>query len=210
MKNLIKALTKESSNRLNESIREFHEQLKESGAGVTRVERMTLDRKTPYIRNRVHRVEKRLRDIYLNRLGKKFEAIERVNAASDKLPNDLTLIINFYKSKTWGYCPKGSDNYGHKTSSITGCGYCKESTATAQLLNQNDIIMKQVYKAKNKPRNLKQSNSDSLGYGSGYSLIPSFEGGVGIDCHVRILKRLGYKVTVSGDDLTTVLTVSNK
>jgi len=64
--------------------------------------------------------------------------------------------------------------------------------------------MKQLYKAKNKPRNLKQSNSDTLGYGSGYGITPSFENGVGINCHVRILEKLGYKVIQSGNDSTTI------
>ena len=108
----------------------------------------------------------------------------------------------------WGYCPKGNDNYGHSTSSITGCGYCKESTATAQLLNQNETIMKRLYKAKNKKATAK--NNDLLGYGSGYGILPSFEGGVGVSCHVRILEKLGYKVTQSGNNTTTVLIISEK
>lgn len=209
MKNLIKALEKENTKKINGTIRSFHEQLK-SDEGLTRVECMTLDRKTPYKRNRVAQVEARIKTIYNNRLAEKLESIERITNAPDKLPNDATLIINFYKSSTWDYCPKGSDNYGNETSSITGSGYCKESTATAQLLNQNDIILKQLYKVKNKPRNLKKSNSDALGYGSGYGLIPSFEGGVGVNCHVRILENLGYKVNLTGNNTTTILTVSNK
>ncbi|QDP57264.1 MAG: hypothetical protein Unbinned1322contig1000_8 [Prokaryotic dsDNA virus sp.] len=209
MKNIVKELEKQRDKRINENIKSFKEELKESDK-LTRVESYTLDRKTPYKRNRVEQVQRRIKEVHNKRLAYKVAQIDHVNAAPDKLPNDLTLIINFYKSNTWGYCPKGSDNYGHETSSITGCGYCKESTATAQLLNQNEIIMKQLYKAKNKPRNLKQSNSDSLGYGSGNGIVPSFEGGVGVSCHVRILEKLGYKVTLTGNNNTTVLTVSNK
>lgn len=209
MKNLIKALKKDTEKKIANAIDSFNDEIKESD-GLTRIERNTLDRKTPYKRDRIYQVHTKLKAYYNKRLNHQLKGIETLTNAPDKLPNDLTLIINFYKSKTWGYCPKGSDNYGHETSSITGCGYDKESTATADLLNQNEIIMKQLYKAKNKPRNLKRSNSDGLGYGSGYGITPSFEGGVGIDCHVRILRDLGYKVTTSGNNSTTILTVSNK
>lgn len=209
MKNLCKAVTKNNRAILSNRVKSFHTQLKES-EGLTRIEKYTLNRKTPYIRDRVSQVESRLKSIYDNKLNEKLEVIERIKNAPDKLPNNLTLIINFYKSKTWGYCPKGSDNYGNETRSITGCGYCKESTATAQLLNQNDIILKRLYKAKNKPSNINKSNCEALGYGSGYGIVPSFEGGVGVNCHVRILEGLGYKVTLISNDRSTVLVVSEK
>ena len=209
MKNIIAKLKQDTKNKIDNSIEKFNDELKESDK-LTRIERYTLNRSIPYKRSRIAQVHTKLKAHYTKQLNIELEKIERLNDVPDSLPNDLTLIINFYKSSTWGYCPKGSDNYGHETSSITGCGYCKESTATAQLLNQNDIIMKQLYKAKNKPKNLKRSNSDTLGYGSGYGITPSFEGGVGVNCHVRILEKLGYKVTQSGNDSTTILTVSNK
>ena len=146
----------------------------------------------------------------MKNLNNELEKLEHINSASDKLPNDLVLTINFFKSATWGYCPRGNDNYGHSTSSISGCGYCKESTATAQLLNQNEIIMKKLYKAKNKKSNCDKKNNDVLGYGSGYGILPQFEGGVGVSSHVRILESLGYKVTTSGNNTTTVMVISEK
>lgn len=212
MKNLINELKKESNEKIKRSIDLFNKEYKElsDNTTLTKVESFRLSRKTPYKKSRVIQVENRLKAIEEKRLNEQLEKIESVNNAFDTLPNDLVLTINFYKSSTWGYCPKGTDNYGHSTSSITGCGYCKESTATARLLNQSDIILKKLYKKMNKPSNLKKGSREVLGYGSGYGTLPSFEGGVGVDCHIRILEKLGYKVTKSGNDVTTVLIISEK
>jgi len=207
MKNLITELKKDYKAKMEITLKAFKKELKESDI-LTRIEKYTLNRKTPYKKNRVTQVENRINEIYNKRLASEIEKIEIIENASDVLPNDLVLIINFYKSSTWGYCPRGTDNYGHYTNSITGCGYCKESTATAQLLNQNEIILKKLYKAKNKKKNINKENRNALGYGSGYGIIPSFEGGVGVECHVRILESLGYKVSQSGNKSTTILTVS--
>lgn len=208
MKNLIKELKKENENRVKEILENFHAELKENKNALTRVEKYYLNRKTIYKRSRISQVENRIKEIKQKELNDQLEKLKNVENAHDKLPNDLVLTINFYKSNTWGYCPKGSDNYGHETSSITGCGYCKESTATAQLLNQNFPILKKLYKAKNKKASAK--NNDFLGYGSGYGILPNFEGGVGVSCHVEILESLGYKVTLSGNKNTTVLIISEK
>ena len=35
---------------------------------------------------------------------------------------------------------------------------------------------------------------DLLGYGSGYSILPYFEGGVGVNCFWSILDKCGYEV----------------
>ncbi len=40
--------------------------------------------------------------------------------------------------------------------------------------------------------NIGQRNSDCLGYGAGYGILPAFEGGVGFDCHRSIMKKLGF------------------
>ena len=205
MQNLIKELTVKHSDRLIGRVELFKEQLKES-EGLTRVESYTLNRKTPYKKDRVNQVIKRLGLISVKALNSEIESLGMIKNASDKLNNPLVITINFYRSSTWGYCPKGFDNYGNKTDSITGCGYDKESAASAQLLNQNLSILKRLCEKKNESAAL--SNRDLLGYGSGSGILPRFEGGVGIDCHVRILENVGYTVTKSGNNSTTVLIIS--
>lgn len=207
MRNLITQLENDNQIRIKESIKRFESELKESDK-ITQTEKYTLNRKTIYKKNREHQVKNRLIEIRNKRLKESYDKIKEVMNASDKLSNDLVITINFYKSNTWGWCPKGNDNYGNVTSSITGCGYCKESTATAQLLNQNLTILKKLYKSKNKKVNCDKKNNDVLGYGSGYGILPSFEGGVGLSCHISILESLGYKVIQSGNNSTTVLIIS--
>jgi hypothetical protein len=135
------------------------------------------------------------------------------------LPNPLIITIEWTRSRMWGMNPTASTNYGFDGSSIGGCGYCKHSTATAQALNSCLPIMKALYAAKdaalmlqsNKPlivdkdlyaHGLKAGqvikvqndiNRVYLGYGSGYGIIPRFEGGVGVECHRRICEKLGFK-----------------
>lgn len=166
------------------------------------LEKYTCNRKEPYKKNRKDKIIRRVKAIQANKLEAQLQELKELESVEDSMPNTLTIIVNFYKSSTWGYCPKGSDNYGNVTDSITGCGYCKESTATAQILNQNKWIMKRLAQFKDDPNNAK------LEYGAGYAVVPRFEGGVGVSSHQRILEQLGYKVNVTGNSATTVMTVS--
>jgi len=206
MKNLIKELKAKNSEQLSTAIKRYYEELKDKDNALTFTEKYTLNRREIYKGDRHAKVKNRLKEVYKKRLDKELYKVEEINNADNKMPNDLVLIVNFYKNRTWGYCPKGTDNYGHSTDSITGYGYCKESTATAQLLNQNKTILKALYKAKNKKPLAK--NNDLLGYGSGYGILPSFEGGVGLSSHIRILENLGYKVSQSGNNTNTIVTIS--
>lgn len=204
MENLRKQLINEYQNRTAKAIESFLSDIALS-SDLTHAEKYTLNRKVPYKANRIEQVKKRLTAHYDKQLNAQLVKLSNVSNAPSKMPNDLVLTINFYKNNTWGYCPRGNDNYGHSTDSITGCGYCKESTATAQLLNQNASILKRLYALKDSQ--VEKSNREALGYGAGYGILPSFEGGVGVNCHVRILENLGYKVTQSGNDLTTILII---
>jgi len=205
MQNLIKNLTLKHSRLLIERIESFKEQLKESES-LTRVESYALNRKAPYKKDRVNQVIKKLELISVKDLNLEIDSLDLIKNASNDLNNPLVITINFYKNSTWGYCPRGFDNYGHETDSITGCGYDKESTASAQLLNQNLSILKRLCEKKNE--NIESSNRDIFGYGLGCGIIPKFEGGVGIDCHVKILENVGYNVTKSGNNSTTILIIS--
>lgn len=115
-----------------------------------------------------------------------------------------TITIEWKKSATWGNNPKATlrysytDNEGHENSnymegsSIGGCGYDKESTAAAEVLNKAPEALKPLYIAKEKAAETKSSH-EVIGYGSGYGIKPYFEGGVGINCFRSIYEKLGYK-----------------
>ena len=122
----------------------------------------------------------------------------------------IRIQLEWVKSRMYGYNPVGEawvvledkdgnrDSKYFKCSGISGCGYDKASTALARLLNQCNEALKPLYIKKNK--NIDKANGGLLGYGSGYGIVPSFEGGVGVSCYPRIFEGIGYKfeTTASG------------
>jgi len=119
--------------------------------------------------------------------------IDIINKAK-KFSGEFIITLEWKKSRMWGSNPRAYTNYGFEGESIGGCGYCKTSTATAQALNSNASILKLMYLKKNELIK-KGLNADQIknkiGYGCGYNIIPSFEGGVDVSSHERILKGLG-------------------
>ncbi len=116
------------------------------------------------------------------------QEITEIEKAPD-FSGKFIITVEWTKSKTWGSNPRSYTNHGFESSSIGGCGYDKLSTATAQALNSNKSILKLMYAQKNNI--LDKSNHELLGYGSGYGLLPAFEGGVGTSSHIKILDNIG-------------------
>jgi len=128
-----------------------------------------------------------------NRINKELNHIEEVKKAKS-FSGEFIITLEWKKSHMWGMNPRAYTNYGFIGESIGGCGYCKTSTATAQALNSNLSILKLMYKKKNdllKKGLDKDQIKNKIGYGCGYSIRPSFEGGVGVSSHENILKGLG-------------------
>jgi hypothetical protein len=111
--------------------------------------------------------------------------IEEVKKAPD-FKNDFVINIQYTKNYTWGHTLKASTNEGFEGSVIGGCGYCKQSTATAQGLNSNLSILKLLFKklndfykkqSKDFLNNIEFNdvNKKVFGYGSGYSILPRFD-----------------------------------
>lgn len=118
----------------------------------------------------------------------------------------VSVSVNWVRSRTWGYNPHVEviTNTGTYTGMASGCGYDKESAAIADAFNKCDSILKALYRLKE--NGLKAGKTDAsgractgvdnrniCGYGSGYSVLPYFEGGVGASCFWSILKNCGYK-----------------
>lgn len=141
------------------------------------------------------------------------QKLDRIAAAPDV--NYININIIWKRSKTWGYNPHARAFIGierqYYEGSASGCGYDKRSTAAAEALNQSDAVIKILCDLKEKA--LEEGISDHsgtactgvnntacIGYGAGYSTIPYFEGGVGIDCFINIFKKAGFTInTYSGD-----------
>lgn len=130
----------------------------------------------------------------------------------------IRINVDWKKSRTWGANPHvetWTNNRGYYTATAGGCGYDKESSAVAETLNQSPEVLKVLYTlAENVLKELGDvayyytgcggcvSWRNSIGYGSGYDILPYFEGGVGISCFESILNKCGYKWQIMGSGKT--------
>lgn len=134
----------------------------------------------------------------------KLAQLERVANAADL--TFISVSVDWVRSKTWGYNPRVEvrTNTGAYCGTASGCGYDKESAAIADAFNKCDSILKALYQLKE--NGLRAGKTDAsgtavtgvdnrniCGYGSGHSVLPYFEGGVGASCFWSILKDCGYK-----------------
>lgn len=142
------------------------------------------------------RIEKRAAGnlkIFENRLQTVFNATNQIT--------EIVISVEWVKNKTWGMCPQATARVCYvdntcdtfTSSRITGCGYDKESTAVAHALNQCPELLNLLYAIKDLQPT--EKNHNIFGYGSGYGLLPSFEGGVGVNCYNTIFEKIGYSFT---------------
>jgi hypothetical protein len=138
------------------------------------------------------------------RKTEEFIDLDNKLAAIENAPDfsgDFVITIEWIKSATWGHNPKVYTNTRFEYKGISGCGYDKQSTATAYALNSNLSILKLLYQKKEDEINKINGSIDCdfkndfnrkvLGYGSGYAILPQFEGGVGVSSHESILNSVG-------------------
>lgn len=117
--------------------------------------------------------------------------------------NDFTyfnISVEWKKSSMWGSNPRGDGfdyNGRYNSGSIGGCGYDKLSTAVANVLNQSLALKKAMYLLKEK--NIDKPLRELFGYGSGYGILPTFEGGVGVSCYPRIFETIGFNFRQTGN-----------
>jgi hypothetical protein len=132
--------------------------------------------------------------------------------------SELIVSIEWTKSRMWGSNPRALTNFGFEGSSIGGCGYDKTSTATAGALNSDKRILKLMYTIKNEflaynqKTTLSQNeiNQKLFGYGAGYSILPAFDGGVGVSCHQSICEQIGLKMRSISDTKTSNVYIVSK
>lgn len=84
----------------------------------------------------------------------------------------------------------------------SGCGYDKESAAVAGALNESPAVLRVLYQAAEQAMETGESFEtlssgcvswrEVLGYGSGYAILPYFEGGVGVSCFWRIFQKCNF------------------
>ena len=110
----------------------------------------------------------------------------------------IYISVEWTRSRTWGAIPHAEirTNNGIYTGTASGCGYDKESAAIAEALNQSPEIMKLLYNIKEK--HPAKAHRELFGYGSGYGILPYFEGGVGYSCFETIFTRCGCVCSRTG------------
>lgn len=117
------------------------------------------------------------------------------------------ISVEWKKSRVWGYNPSvtvdawtvdadGATECTTTTGRASGCGYDKQSAAIAEAFNASPAILNALYKAEEKRlkgrESRKQSRRDFIGYGSGSSARPYFEGGCGVSVFYKIFENCGY------------------
>lgn len=210
MKNLITAITTQERQRLEDFILAINEVRDIKGLNTWQyndllpkgknMDSFGLDGYKAYL---IGRKEKNINKAIERQVNK----IKAVYSAGELL--SLKISIEWKKSRMWGNNPTAECWYTYKkdgnthsnyvkSGSIGGCGYDKGSTAVAQCLNQVNEILKPLYKAKNESP--LSNNNDFLGYGTGYGVLPSIEGGVGVSCYPRIFEKVGlsFETVASG------------
>jgi hypothetical protein len=118
---------------------------------------------------------------------------------------EIKIQTEWKKSPTWGANPsteiwvsfvnaKGyRDTEYFKSGAVTGCGFDKLSTSISNALNQSDVLKANLYAVANKAKNQKLTNAQIFGYGSGYGILPYFEGGCGVSTYRDIFNAIGLK-----------------
>lgn len=158
-------------------------------------------------------LKKKITKEYEQKQKKAIKKIDTIKEANEKV-QAINISINWVRNSTWGYNPHATitTNLGTITEGkASGCGYDKESAAIAEALNKNNNILKLLYIAKNKKMTFKNNNNhDLLGYGSGYGVLPYFEGGVGAGSLMHIFKNLGYNVQEYHTDKSDFYTITKK
>ena len=133
--------------------------------------------------------------------------IELVNKEIDivtacGIPDTIKISVDWKKSVTWGMNPTAEirlylNNYDTRVETyakgtVSGCGYDKESASVANALNEL-LPMKKILMD-----NWVNGQQECLGYGISQwsqNTMPLFDGGVGMDCFVDAINKIGYECT---------------
>lgn len=199
MEKLTKQVKKENEKELKKAISNLNKAKKEDFINLWYYsEKLTKRQKEKLTKSEQKEIIKnKIIEDYKKRLNKNMKKIETIKNANNNIET-ITVNVEWVKNPTWGYNPHATiyTNNGDITEGkASGCGYDKESTAIAGALNKNNDILKLLYTAKNKKMTLKKTNNrDLLGYGSGYGVLPYFEGGVGVSSLLNIFRKLGYNI----------------
>lgn len=108
---------------------------------------------------------------------------------------EITINIEWVKSRMWGHNPKCEATVKHKDgtysrgfATCSGCGYDKESTVIADIFN--NFLKYKLYREL-KPTG--RDREDGKPYGIYLNQYRHFSGGIGTDCYYAISEAIGGK-----------------
>ena len=136
--------------------------------------------------------------------AERLQKLAEVEAA--ELPQVINISVEWHRSAVWGYNPSATvaADYRRTYGKASGCGYDKESAAVAQALNANPGILKILYKYANYGANFPYGVNVWAG-------LPSFAGGVGVNCYRSIFEACGYEWRqVASGKLFTCYTIERR
>lgn len=160
---------------------------------------------------------KRIEADFSKRLARTIKKIDRAETAPELVYIDIS--VEWKKSRVWGMNPTakvrawiGPHSVETGTGTASGCGYDKESAAIADALNSCPSVMSALYEVAEQIGARQEEYREKIGYGSGYSVLPYFEGGVGISCYYQIFESMGYTMrhTASGKTFDVYTVVKNE
>lgn len=135
-------------------------------------------------------------------------ALERAATAAEL--DYISVSVEWKRNSYWGNNPAATVWADIETTGrASGCGYDKESAAIAEAFNKNPAILRILYRQAEKALEHGESCRSKtsctgynwrtgVGYGSGYSVLPYFEGGVGASSFWNIFQRAGYDARNTG------------
>lgn len=136
-----------------------------------------------------------------------FEQLEKAARAADL--TEVEIRVDWTRNNTWGYNPHATVYASARTTGkASGCGYDKRSAAVAEALNNDAGALKCLYqlaeKALNDGKNPINENGvyswgSVIAYGAGHTVLPYFEGGVGINCHLQLFRLAGFDVLAANE-----------
>ena len=147
---------------------------------------------------------KKIEKVYKKQLE---EDINKINDIMESEENFDEIYLQIQSKKNaYGYqykCNLSADEGTNIIGTFTnGCGYDKLSSAISEVLNEYKPLLKMLYEVKES--NINTNNRELLGYGSGYGLLPYFEGGVGISCYYKIFNSIGLQFKEINSDLYVI------
>lgn len=139
-------------------------------------------------------------------LDKRLKELEKVEN-NHKIFDNLYIQISTKKTNLgWQYKATLSDTTERIEGRYTGgWGYDKLSSAISEVLNEYLPLKKLLYNYKEKylfeNKLLQANNYEIFGYGSGYGMLPYFEGGVGVNSYYKIFNTIGLEFKQINDTL---------